>query len=99
MASEFLMTLPFKRMHSLCKDDKLPVKHEEQLIRIVDSYLEVRENKESLLKLEEEADAISGTKKNWDDLVKQGILTEDEASKKREEEKNNAKKAKEEEEK
>ena len=57
-ASEFLMTLPFKRMHSLCKDDKLHVKHEGQLLRLIDRYLEARDKKEGLPPLEDETDAV-----------------------------------------
>lgn len=91
------MTLPFKRMHSLCKDDKLHVKHEGQLLRLVDRYLEVRENNESLPKLEEETDAISGAKKNWDELVQKGVLTETEGEAKKKAEEEAAAKAKEEE--
>jgi len=83
------MNLPFERMRTLCKDDHLQIKNEGVLLRLVDKYLETRENNKSLKPLQEELDAISGAQKDWESLVKAGVLTpeEAEAKKKAEEEK------------
>jgi hypothetical protein len=54
-------------MHSLCKDDKLHVQNEGQLLRLIDRYLEVRENNKNLPLLDEETDAVIGAKKNWEE--------------------------------
>lgn len=69
------MTLPFKRMSSLCQDDKLHINNEAQLLALIDRYLEVREKNKALSLLDEETDQNIGNNKNWDELVKSGVLT------------------------
>ena len=69
------MTLPFKRMSSLCQDDKLHINNEAQLLALIDRYLEVREKNKGLSLLDEETDQNIGNNKNWDELVKSGVLT------------------------
>lgn len=69
------MTLPFKRMSSLCHDDKLHINNEAQLLALIDRYLEVREKNKGLSLLDEETDQNIGNNKNWDELVKSGVLT------------------------
>lgn len=68
-------------------------------MKLIDRYLETRDKNTALPKLEEELDAISGAKKNWDELVAKGVLTEEEGKAKKEKEKEEATKAKEEEQK
>jgi len=77
------MNLPVERMHSLCKDDRLRIKNEGVLLRLIDKYLETRENNKSLKPLPEETDAITGEQKDWDSLVKAGVLTPEEAEAKK----------------
>ena len=96
-ASDFLLSLPFKRMHSLTKSDKLHVKNEAQLLALIDRYVTHRLNNKSLPLLAEETDAVIGAKKNWDELVKQNVLTAEEADAKKAAEKEQADKAAEEE--
>lgn len=69
-----MMTLPANRMISLCKDDKLHIKHEGQLLRLIDRYLEKRKD---LPKPLEEQDAVA--RKDWAALAEAGVLTEAEA--------------------
>lgn len=69
------MTLPFKRMSSLCQDDKLHINNEAQLLSLIDRYLEVREKNKALSLLDEETDQNIGNNKNWEELVKSGVLT------------------------
>ena len=77
------MNLPFERMHSLCKDDRLRIKNEGVLLRLIDKYLDTRENNKSLKPLQEELDAISREQKDWESLVKAGVLTPEEAEAKK----------------
>jgi len=80
------MELPFQRMHSLCKDDRLRIKNEGVLLLMIDKYLEKRSNNKSLKLLQEEVDPLHRKVKDWDSLIKAGILTEEEVEKKKKEE-------------
>ena len=84
--SEFLMNLPFERMQSLCKEDRLQVANESVVLKLIDKYLETRDSNKNLPKLAEEYDGVTAPKKNWDLLVEQGVLTSEEGLKKKEDE-------------
>ena len=57
---------------------------------MIDKYLDKRQNNKSLKLLQEEVDPLHRKNRDWDALVKAGILTEEEVEKKKKEEEDKA---------